>query len=199
MRQAWLDLQRTTLQAPVSGQIAQRSVQLGQQVSGDSPLMAIVPLDQLWVEANYKETELAKVRIGQPVRIVADFYGDDVVYHGRVQGISAGTGSAFELLPPQNATGNWIKVVQRVPVRIGLDPDELRQHPLRIGLSLTATIDVHDTSGRAVTEQPITSPRFATPVYDSDLQPINRRIEAIIGHNLDHSLMTAASDASSRE
>ncbi|MFC0268863.1 HlyD family efflux transporter periplasmic adaptor subunit [Kushneria aurantia] len=185
VRQAWLNLQRTTLKAPVAGQVAQRSVQLGQQVSPQSPLMAIVPLDQLWVEANFKETELAQVRIGQPVNLVSDFYGDDVIYHGKVLGLSAGTGSAFELLPPQNATGNWIKVVQRVPVRVSLDGDELNQHPLRVGLSMTATIDLHDTSGAALTEQPSSrSPRYSTTAYSDDPAPIEKRIDEVIANNL---------------
>src|SRR5699024_6654001 len=130
LRSAWLGLERTRLVAPITGFVANRQVQTGQYVVPGTPLMAVVPLDQLWVEANFKETELDRLRIGQPARVVADFYGTRVTYHGTVEGISAGTGSTFELLPPQNATGNWIKVVQRVPVRIALSPEDLAEHPL---------------------------------------------------------------------
>ena len=139
--------------APIDGVVAQRNAQLGQQIAAGTPLMAIVPLDRLWVDANFRETQLKDIRIGQPATVVADAYGDDVVYHGRVVGLSAGSGSAFALLPPQNASGNWIKIVQRVPVRIMLDPRELAAHPLRIGLSVKATVDTADLRG----------PRLAAP------------------------------------
>ncbi|WP_294197843.1 efflux RND transporter periplasmic adaptor subunit [uncultured Sphingomonas sp.] len=133
--------------APIAGVVAQRTVQIGQQVSAGTPLMAIVPLDRVWVDANFRETQLKDVRLGQPVVLTSDMYGDDVQYHGRVVGLSAGSGNAFALLPPQNASGNWIKIVQRLPVRISLDPRELRQHPLRVGLSMKTTIDTADTRG----------------------------------------------------
>ena len=141
LRSAWLDDQRTVLPAPVTGYVAKRTVQVGQHVQPGTPLMAVVPLDDVWVDANFKETQLTRMRIGQPVTLTADIYGDDVTYHGTVVGLGIGTGSAFALLPAQNATGNWIKIVQRLPVRIALDPAQLRKHPLRVGLSMEATID----------------------------------------------------------
>ncbi|ASJ74711.1 HlyD family efflux transporter periplasmic adaptor subunit [Granulosicoccus antarcticus] len=147
MRNAMLALERTEIRAPVDGYVAQRRVQLGQRVLTGSSLMSVIPLQDVWVDANFKESQLADMRIGQSVELVADIYGDDVVYKGTVQGLGAGTGAAFALLPAQNATGNWIKVVQRVPVRISLDGGELEEHPLRIGLSLTATVHTDDTSG----------------------------------------------------
>ncbi|MDE2300669.1 MAG: efflux RND transporter periplasmic adaptor subunit, partial [Burkholderiales bacterium] len=138
VREAYLALQRTDLLAPVDGYVAKRSVQLGQRVQAGAPLMSIVPLSKVWVEANFKESQLQNLRLGQPVTLDADLYGKRVEYHGRVEGLGAGTGSAFALLPAQNATGNWIKVVQRVPVRIALDAKELGAHPLRVGLSMDA-------------------------------------------------------------
>src|SRR6516162_11000240 len=138
VRNAYLTLDRTELTAPVAGFVARRNVQLGQRVSTGSPLMAVVPLDQVWVDANFKEPQLAHMRIGQPVKLTADLYGRQVVYHGTVAGFGAGTGAAFSLLPAQNATGNWIKIVQRVPVRVALDAREIATHPLQIGLSMKA-------------------------------------------------------------
>ena len=139
---AWLAVRRNAIVAPVSGYVAKRSVQVGSRITPGVPLLTIVPLDQLWVEANFKESELRDIRVGQPATIEADMYGKKVVFHGRVLGLAAGTGSAFSLLPAQNASGNWIKVVQRVPVRIALDPKELAAHPLRVGLSATASVDI---------------------------------------------------------
>jgi membrane fusion protein (multidrug efflux system) len=147
VRQALVDLQRTRLVAPVGGVVARRSVQLGQRVQAGAPLLAIVPLDQVWVDANFKEVQLRDLRVGQPATLVADQFGKKVVFHGRVAGFGAGTGAAFALLPAQNATGNWIKVVQRVPVRIALDPAELRAHPLRVGLSMSVEVDVQEGGG----------------------------------------------------
>ncbi len=184
VRRAWLNLQRTTIVAPVGGHIAQRSVQVGQQVEPGMPLLAIVPLEQVWVEANFKETDMQRVRIGQPVTIRADFYGGDVTYKGEVRGLSAGTGSAFELLPPQNATGNWIKVVQRLPVRIALDAQQIEKHPLRIGLSLTATIDVRDASGPLLIDKASTRERYKTSVYHLDPAPVDAMIDMIVRDNL---------------
>lgn len=145
IKDAWLNLQRTQIHAPIAGQVAKRNVQVGQRVTQGVPLMAVVPLDNLWVDANFKESQLRKMRIGQSVEMVSDLYGSKVVYHGKVMGLSAGTGSAFSLLPAQNATGNWIKVVQRVPVRISLDPRELRANPLRMGLSMTVKVDISES------------------------------------------------------
>lgn len=165
VQQAYLDLRRTTIRAPAAGYVAQRRVQIGERVHPGQTLLAIVPLDRLWVDANFKETQLARMRIGQPVRLTADLYGRNVIYHGRVAGLSAGTGAAFELLPPQNATGNWIKIVRRVPVRIALRPDELRQHPLRIGLSMQVEVDVHDTGAPVLAPAPPNKTRYKTDVY----------------------------------
>jgi len=138
--------------APLDGVIAQRTVQAGQQVAAGTPLMAVVPLSNVWIDANFKEVQLARMRVGQPVTVTADIYGGSVTYHGTVEGLGAGSGSAFALLPPQNASGNWIKIVQRVPVRVILDPKDLAAHPLRVGLSVTASVDVRDQSGSVVTE-----------------------------------------------
>jgi membrane fusion protein (multidrug efflux system) len=149
-REAFLAWKRASLPAPVSGYVAKRSVQVGQRIQPGAPLLAIVPLDGVWVEANFKESQLERVRLGQPVTLKADVYGSSVSYHGKVLGLAAGTGAVFSLLPAQNATGNWIKVVQRVPVRITLDPKELAEHPLRVGLSMEAEIDARDDSGPAL-------------------------------------------------
>jgi len=145
LEQARLDLARTVIRAPIDGVVTNRQVQVGQRVAAGALVMTIVPVDALYVDANFKEGQLARVRVGQPVRLTTDLYGDKVVYHGRVMGFSGGTGAAFALIPAQNATGNWIKVVQRLPVRVALDRRELVQHPLRVGLSTEAEIDV---SGR---------------------------------------------------
>jgi len=147
VRDAYLNNARNVLPAPVTGYVAKRSVQVGQRVSPGTPLMAIVPLEAVWVDANFKEVQLKHMRIGQPVQLTADVYGNSVKYNGKVIGFSAGTGSAFSLLPAQNATGNWIKVVQRLPVRIGLDPKELEKHPLRIGLSMQVDVNIKDDTG----------------------------------------------------
>jgi membrane fusion protein (multidrug efflux system) len=153
VRQAAIAYAHMNLYAPVDGEVAQRTVQLGQQVAPGTPLMAVVPLQAVWVDANFKEAQLARMRVGQPVTITTDIYGGGVKFHGRVLGLGAGSGNAFALLPPQNASGNWIKIVQRVPVRIALDPKELRDHPLRIGLSVYASTDVSNTSGPVVTSR----------------------------------------------
>ena len=137
--------------APLDGVIAQRTVQAGQQVAAGTPLMAVVPLSHVWIDANFKEVQLARMRVGQPVTVKADIYGGGVTYHGHIEGLGAGSGSAFALLPPQNASGNWIKIVQRVPVRIALDPEEIAKHPLRVGLSVTVDADVREQSGALVT------------------------------------------------
>jgi membrane fusion protein (multidrug efflux system) len=150
LRTAAVVLGHMKLYAPVDGVIAQRTVQLGQQIAPGTPLMAVVPLNDVWIDANFKEGQLENMRIGQPATVTADIYGGGMKYHGKVVGLGAGSGSAFALLPPQNATGNWIKIVQRVPVRIALDPKDLRNHPLRVGLSVDVSIDVADTSGQAI-------------------------------------------------
>ena len=147
LRAAAIVLAHMKIVAPVDGVVAQRTVQVGQRVNAGAPLMAVVPLSNVWVDANFKEVQLSRMRIGQPVQITTDIYGGKVVYHGKIMGLGAGSGSAFSILPPQNASGNWIKIVQRVPVRIGLEPSELKDNPLRIGLSVTASVDVRDQSG----------------------------------------------------
>jgi membrane fusion protein (multidrug efflux system) len=166
VREAYLALRRVELPAPVDGTIARRSVQLGQRVQPGAPLMSLIALNQLWVDANFKEPQLRTLRIGQPATLVADVYGKQVEYHGRVVGLGAGTGSAFSLLPAQNATGNWIKVVQRVPVRIALDVEELAEHPLRIGLSMVATVDVREQGGKTLADTPRAGAATQTTVFD---------------------------------
>ncbi len=156
LRAAAIVLAHMKIVAPVDGVIAQRTVQVGQRVNAGAPLMAVVPLSNVWIDANFKEVQLARVRIGQPVEVTTDIYGSKVVYHGKVAGLGAGSGSAFSILPPQNASGNWIKIVQRVPVRIALDANELKDNPLRIGLSVTARVDVRDQTGpRAADAAPV--------------------------------------------
>jgi len=185
LRAAWLARARTVLPAPVDGVVARRSVQVGQRVAQGSALMSVVPLDQIWVEANFKENQLRKMSIGQPVTLSADLYGGSVVYHGKVAGLDAGTGSAFALLPAQNATGNWIKVVQRVPVRIALDPEELERHPLRIGLSMTAEVDVAGQQGEPVAAHAVRSePALSTAVFDHERGEADAMIADIIKSNL---------------
>ena len=183
VREAYLAMRRNEIRAPIAGQIARRSVQVGQRVAPGSAIMALVPMDNLWVDANFKEVQLENMRIGQPVRILADVYGRNVEYHGHVIGLGAGTGSAFALLPAQNATGNWIKVVQRVPVRIALDPKELREHPLRVGLSIRATVDVHSRDGALVSTHNEASPDNRTNVFDESEGEAEARIQKIIAAN----------------
>ena len=182
-KEAFLAQGRTILVAPVSGYIAKRSVQVGQRVAPGAPLMAIVPLDAVWADVNFKEVQLQHMRIGQPVKVTADLYGSDVEYHGKVMGLGAGTGSAFALLPAQNATGNWIKVVQRLPVRVALDPKELAEHPLRIGLSLIGDVDTSNRDGKPVTEAPRTQPVVVTEVYGDNIKAAEVRAREIIAAN----------------
>ena len=183
LRNAYLTYSRTVLPAPVSGFVAKRAVQLGQRVSPGAPLMAIVPLQDVWVDANFKEPQLAAIRVGQPVTLKADLYGSKVEYHGKVAGFGAGTGSAFSLLPAQNATGNWIKIVQRVPVRIALDPQELSAHPLQIGLSMQADVDTHDRGGERLPQLANNSPTYSTDVFGSEQRVADERVKAIIASN----------------
>ena len=178
--QAWLATQRNDIPAPIDGIVARRSVQVGQRVSPGTSLMAVVPLSGVWVDANVKEPQLFNIRIGQDATVSADVYGSHVEYHGKVAGISAGTGGAFSLLPPQNATGNWIKVVQRVPVRIALNPQEVKDHPLRVGLSTTVNIDTHDRSGSVLTALPMAEGALDTPVYETMLKQANVKADATI-------------------
>ncbi|RQT85625.1 HlyD family secretion protein [Burkholderia cepacia] len=179
---AYRNLKRTTIVAPVDGTIGQRSVQVGQQVGPGVQLMSIVQLNQLWIEANFKEGQIRHMRIGQPVEVVSDLYGSRVTYRGRVQGFSAGTGSAFSMLPSQNAAGNWIKVVQRVPVVIALEPRDLAAHPLRVGLSMRATVDTRDRNGHALDSEPPT-PAVSTRVHDGVASDAEAAAAAIIREN----------------
>ena len=180
---AYLNYARTTLPAPVSGFVARRDVQLGERVSTGQPLMAVVPLDEVWVDANFKESQLDSMRVGQPVDLISDLYGSGVVFHGRVIGFGAGTGSAFSLLPAQNATGNWIKIVQRVPVRIALDPRELAQHPLQIGLSMKAYVSVRDDDGQRLPEVATNARDYSTDVFQSVAAQADRAVQQIIAAN----------------
>lgn len=182
LRSAYLSFARSTMPAPVTGYVAKRSVQVGQRVAAGAPLMAVVPLDQVWVDANFKEVQITHMRIGQPVTLEADMYGSKVEYHGKVAGFSAGTGSAFSLLPAQNATGNWIKVVQRLPVRIALDAQQLKDHPLRVGLSMNVTVDVRREEGAAMVSAAPAKP-MQTDVYDKVAQDADQLISRIIGAN----------------
>lgn len=183
LRDAWLALQRTDVVSPINGYVSRRSVQVGSQISTSTPLLAIVPADNLWVDANFKETQLAKVRIGQPATVISDIYGDDVVYHGKVVGLDMGTGSAFSLLPAQNATGNWIKVVQRLPVRIELDPQEVAKHPLRIGLSTLVSVDTDNLEGGVLATSVRSTPAYESNALALDLAPVNQLIADIIHAN----------------
>ncbi|WLG94135.1 HlyD family efflux transporter periplasmic adaptor subunit [Pseudomonas sp. FP198] len=183
LRQAYLSNARSTLIAPVTGYVAKRTVQLGQRVQPGTALMAVIPLDQLWIDANFKETQLRDMRIGQPVDIETDLYGSDVKYSGTVDSLGAGTGSAFALLPAQNATGNWIKIVQRVPVRIHINAEELARHPLRVGLSTQVNVNLHDQSGPVLAQQPPQKASFSTQVYDRQLADADAMITRLIHEN----------------
>ena len=177
LKDAWLNLQRTQIHAPMDGQIAKRNVQVGQKVAPGTPMMAVVPLHNLWVDANFKESQLAKMRVGQTATVYADIYGSKVKYQGKVVGLSAGTGAAFSLLPAQNATGNWIKVVQRVPVRIELDAQQLAEHPLRVGLSMSVEVDTENQTGSQMTAVPAAN--TATQTAAVDWQPVEGIINTI--------------------
>ncbi|WP_369919586.1 efflux RND transporter periplasmic adaptor subunit [Marinomonas polaris] len=183
VKQAYLTKQRTDIVAPVTGYVARRQVQLGQRVSPSSTLMAVVPLNDVWVDANFKETQLNSMRIGQPVSLISDLYGDEVVFHGTVESLGIGTGSAFSVLPAQNATGNWIKIVQRLPVRIKLDTHDITSHPLRIGLSMNVDVDTSNTSGQLLSTISPEKPRFDTNAYDKPMENIQQIISQIIKDN----------------
>lgn len=184
VREAYLAVQRTVLLAPVDGHVAKRGVQLGQRVQAGAPLMTLVSLQQVWVDANFKESQLQALRIGQPATMEADVYGNKLSFHGKVVGLGAGTGAAFALLPAQNATGNWIKIVQRIPVRIALDPQDLAAHPLRIGLSMEVSVDTQDQSGKALADAPRTAPVAATTVFDAQLADADAAVQRIVAQGL---------------
>jgi membrane fusion protein, multidrug efflux system len=179
LRTAWLAAARTRVVAPVSGYVVRRAVQLGQQVAPSTEM-----IESVWIDANFKENQLRNVRIGQPVEVTADIYGSHVNYHGKVLGLNAGTGSALAVLPAQNASGNWIKIVQRLPVRIGLDPKELSEHPLFLGLSTNIDVDVHDQNGAALSQQPTWQAGLNTDAYAVQDQGVEDEIRNIVAANL---------------
>ncbi|MDM4179964.1 multidrug efflux MFS transporter periplasmic adaptor subunit EmrA [Klebsiella oxytoca] len=183
VRNAWLALQRTKIVSPISGYVSRRSVQPGAQITTTTPLMAVVPATNLWIDANFKETQLAHMRIGQPATVISDIYGDDVKYTGKVVGLDMGTGSAFSLLPAQNATGNWIKVVQRLPVRIELDEKQLAEHPLRIGLSTLVEVNTTDRGGEMLASQVRSAPVYESNAREIGLEQVNKLINDIIQAN----------------
>ncbi|MGB3067973.1 MAG: efflux RND transporter periplasmic adaptor subunit [Ottowia sp.] len=184
VREAWIAAHRMALPAPVSGYVSKRSVQLGQRVAPGAPLMTVVPLDQLWVDANFKENQLRNIRVGQPVKLTADVYGSKVVYEGKVTGLGISTGSASALLPAQNATGNWIKVVQRVPVRIALDEKQVKEHPLRVGLSMDVEVDVAEKGGLSLADAVRSEPLAQTQVYAQADEGASELVNKIIAQNM---------------
>ena len=196
LRTAWLAAARTRVVAPVSGYVVRRAVQLGQQVTPATEMLAIVPVDSVWIDANFKENQLRSLRIGQPVDVSTDMYGSHASYHGKVLGLNAGTGSALAILPAQNATGNWIKIVQRLPVRIGLDPNELARNPLLVGLSATVHVDVHDQNGAALSKQAAWKSAVSTDVYADQLSGADAAIEGILASNLGHTTTKMSSTLS---
>ena len=183
-RDAWVNASRNAIVAPVAGFVALRAVQLGQRIQPGTPLLSVVPLQHLWVDANFKEGQLRNLRLGQPTEVRTDLYDGDVIFHGKLIGMAAGTGAAFSLLPAQNASGNWIKVVQRVPLRVSISPEDLAKHPLRIGLSSTVTVDTHDRSGAMLASTPSASVGASTDVYTADLARASAAVEAIIASNM---------------
>ncbi|TDX19265.1 membrane fusion protein (multidrug efflux system) [Buttiauxella sp. BIGb0552] len=184
LRQRYLDNARTTIVVPVSGYVAKRAVQLGMRVTSGTTLLAIVPLNEVWVDANFKESQMSTMRLGQKVTLSADLYGDDVEYHGTIESLGIGTGSAFSLLPAQNASGNWIKIVQRLPVRITLDPHDMQKHPLRVGLSMNARVDIRNNEdGHLLPQQTVSTPRFTTDVYKDSLEAADKLVAKILHDN----------------
>lgn len=183
VRQAWIALQRTQIRSPITGYVARSNVDVGSQVSNASQLMVIVPAQPIWVDANFKETQLQNIRIGQPVSVTSDLYGDNVTYTGHVVGINMGTGSAFSLLPAQNATGNWIKVVQRLPVRVELDQQQINQYPLRIGLSMNVTINTENNTGQILASSPRATPFYTSNALVLNLDEVNQVIDSTIAAN----------------
>ncbi|HGJ5873607.1 MAG TPA: multidrug efflux MFS transporter periplasmic adaptor subunit EmrA [Arsenophonus apicola] len=183
LRNAWLTLKRTQIVTPIDGYVSRRSVQVGARITPATPLMAVVPSDNMWIDANFKETQLADIRIGQPAKITTDFYGKSVVYQGSVEGLDMGTGSAFSLLPAQNASGNWIKIVQRLPVRITIDAEQLKKYPLRIGLSSEVTVDTSNKNGLTLSQKIRANPVYHTNVFKIDMAPVDQLVTDIINNN----------------
>lgn len=183
-REAWIAAQRNAVIAPVTGYVAERSVQLGQHIQAGQALMTVIPLNSLWVDANFKEVQLRHLRIGQPAQVRSDLYGSSSIFHGHVKGVSAGTGAAFSLLPAQNASGNWIKVVQRVPVRIQIDDKDLVKNPLRVGLSATVTVDTTNRGGSVLALESTDTQVSDTQVYTRDLDKANVEVDAVVRQNM---------------
>ena len=198
VREAYLTTQRATLPAPVDGYVARRTVQLGQRVAAGSPMMSIIPLKNVWVDANFKEVQLRDIRIGQPVKLVADLYGKKVEYTGKVAGLGVGTGAAFSLLPAQNATGNWIKVVQRVPVRIALDSQQLAANPLRVGLSMVAEVDITNTDGKTLAVAPRPASETEIHAWGVSGDAADKEVQRVIAENLGTARAAKASKTSAR-
>jgi len=188
VRDAWVKLYRCKIYSPVEGLAAQRTIQVGMWIESGTPLMSVIPLDQIWVNANYKETQMKRMRIGQKVEITADLYGDDVVFDGTIVGLPGGAGNAFSLLPPQNLSGNWIKIVQRLPVRVALLPEQLKKHPLRIGLSTEARTHTKDIEGNMVPLTTAGSPTYQTPIFEKEETGDKELIAKIIADNADMTL-----------
>jgi membrane fusion protein, multidrug efflux system len=186
LRKNFLSLHRCCVRAPTRGIITQRKAQVGQWVQAMDPLMALVPIDQMWVDANFREVSLKYMRIGQPVTLISDMYGRGVKYHGKIVGLNPGTGSVFSVLPPQNATGNWIKIIQRIPVKISFTPRELKDHPLVLGLSMTAHVSTRDRTGLQLPLQSPVEPVYVSPVYTDELAGVEEIIEEIVKCNQDY-------------
>lgn len=180
IRSAFYDLQRCSIFAPTTGYVAQRAVNVGQWVTNTTQLMAIIPSDYVWVDANYKETQMGYMRIGQPATVWFDMYGSGVKFEGKILGMASGTGSVFSIIPPQNATGNWIKIVQRLPVRIGLDPKKIKEYPLRLGISATVNVNISEKNLPLLAPTPPTKPVTTTDVFEIDYAEVNKRIESIL-------------------
>jgi membrane fusion protein (multidrug efflux system) len=184
LRKAFLELHRCVVKAPAKGIISNRKAQVGQWVMKEDFLMALIPLNEIWVDANFREVNLKHLRIGQPVEVKADMYGGDVKFHGKVQGLNGGTGSVFSILPPQNASGNWIKIVQRVPVKITLDPKELLVFPLILGLSMNVDVNTHDRTGLRLPEASKERALYKTIIYNDELSEAEKLIEQIVAENI---------------
>lgn len=193
VRDAWVQLYRCKIYSPVDGLVAQRTIQVGMSVTSKEPLMAIIPLDQIWVNANFKETQMKNMRIGQPVSFTSDLYGKSIVYHGKIVGLPGGAGNAFSLLPPENLSGNWIKIVQRLPVRVALNNNELKKYPLRIGMSLEVTTDITNQDGLLVPNNNSLSPIYTTDIFQKEEKGNSDLIAQVIASNIDPSLKRYAS------
>jgi membrane fusion protein (multidrug efflux system) len=195
VRDAWVHLYRCKIYAPTDGVVAQRTVQVGMWLSSEDVLMALIPLNQIWVNANFKETQLKNVRIGQPVKLTSDLYGRSIVFHGKIVGLPGAAGNAFALLPPENLSGNWIKIVQRLPVRVALEIEELKRHPLRIGLTMEATADLSDQSGAYVNTASARSPQYVTDIFLQEEHGAQELIAQIIAANIDPNLQEYAQNS----